>query len=134
MVRALSLAAVLSFALALAGCKDEHDTVGKKLLSKISELSSALESVKDEASSKAAATRIKSIGEDIKELKKKANTLPKLSEEQKKKLEAANKAQIDDVRAKFATQMMRLDENPKLMTTELESALEGVLKDMSSMQ
>jgi hypothetical protein len=128
MVRALSLAAVLSLALIATGCKDDYDSVMKKTIDKMNELNTALASVKDAASSKAAAPKVKSITEDLQELKKKADAMPKPSADQEKKLKETHEKQLNETMGKLMGEMMRIGMNPSLMTPELQEALKGMEK------
>src|SRR4051794_25669317 len=106
MTRALSLAAVLSLALFAAGCKDDHEALAKKAVGKLNDLASTLATVKDQASSKAAAPKVKSIIDDVVELKKKEEALPKLSADEKKKLDEAHKKDGEEIGKKLFGEMM----------------------------
>jgi hypothetical protein len=121
--------AVLVFSLVfVAGCKDDHETVGKKMIDKMTDLTAALKDVKDEASSKAAAPKVKSIATDIQELQKKADALPKLSADEQKKLEDKYAKPMGEAMQGFMGEAMRIGFNPKLMTPELKAALDEMDK------
>jgi hypothetical protein len=127
MLRPLMMtAAVLSLALILTGCKDDHDSLMKKTVDKMNELASTLESVNDEASSKAAAPKIKAIAADLQELKKKADALPKPSAEEEKRLKDKYKKSLSEAGQKVFGQMGKFMTNPKLSTPELREALKSM--------
>jgi hypothetical protein len=128
MNRSVSIAAVLVFALVLTGCKDDHDAIAKKGVAKMQELADTMKTVKDEASSKAAATKVKSITADLQELKKKEEALPKITAEQKKKLEDTYTKPMETAIGEMMKESMRIAMNPTLMTPELKAAMEDLGK------
>lgn len=126
-VRSLTLPAVLAFSLVfLAGCKDDHESLMKGMIGKMNDLTAALKTVTDEASSKAAAPKVKSIATDMQELQKKAEALGKPSADEDKRLQEKYEKQLQEAMGGFMGEAMRIGMNPKLMTPELKSALDSM--------
>jgi hypothetical protein len=128
MARALSLAAVLSLALFAAGCKDDHESLMKKNVSKMQEALDVLKGVKDKASADAAATKLKAIGEDVKEIQKKMAALPQPTEAEAKKMLESSESSFKkawDLGIEIAKEQMRIVTSG-LMTPNLESAVSGM--------
>jgi predicted nucleic acid-binding Zn-ribbon protein len=125
MIRPLALTAVLCLAF-LAGCKDTHESVATKMSDKMKEAVAALKDVKDEASSKAAAAKIKALGEEIKELEKKMAALPQPTEAEAKKLFETQMKASTEAEAQLLQEMARISTTPKLLTPELDQAMNGM--------
>lgn len=116
--------------LMVSGCKDDHESLIKDSIGKMNDLTAALKSVKDKDSSKAAAPKVKAIGEDMAAIKKKMDALGKPAADEDKKLEAKYKSQLEEALKGFMGEAMRIGMNPALMTPELEAAMSGLDKQM----
>jgi hypothetical protein len=109
----------------MAGCdRNNPEAIMKKTVEKMEEMVTVMKSVQDEASSKAAAPKIKGIAKDLKELKKEADAAGRITASQEKRLkdkyqERVNKAGMDGQR-----EGIRIGMNPKLMTPELTEAMQ----------
>lgn len=125
----LSLTVIVAVALLMGGCKDDRDSLAKKSISTMTDLGKALKSVKDESSSKAAASKVKSIVKSMQELKKKMDAMPKPSPEEDKQLQTKYEKPVTEAMKTVMEESMRIAMDPKLMTPELKAAMDE-MKDM----
>lgn len=123
-------AVAMCMMLVLSGCKDDHESLLKDSIGKMNDMTAALKSVKDKDSSKAAAPKLKSIGEDMAALKKKMEALPKPSADEDKKLKDKYEPQLQAALKGFMDEAMRIGMNPTLMTPELQDAMTSMEKTM----
>lgn len=100
--------------LVLSGCEETHDSVTKKTLAKMEETVKILEGVKDEASAKAAATKLEALGEEMKKMKEAHDKLGKPDTETEKKLKEKYEEQFKTVSTNLMKEMMRIATNPVL--------------------
>ena len=129
--RTLSVTILISVAAALAGCnKPDHEAAIKKTVSKMEELVAVMKSVQDEASSKAAAPKIRDITADLKRYQKEMKEMAKPSAAEDQRLKTAYEGRMRQVGMDMQKEAMRIGFNPKLVTPELKSALQ----DMSTLQ
>jgi flagellar biosynthesis/type III secretory pathway protein FliH len=110
----------------LGGCKTDHEAVMKKSVGKMEEMVGVLKSVQDEASSRAAAPKIKAIAKDMQDLKKEADALGEPSQAEQQRLKTAYNDRIQRASAEGAKEGLRIAMNPKLMTPELKDALNAM--------
>jgi hypothetical protein len=129
MIKPLPLAALLAFALVLTGCKKDHETIVKDTVGKMQELANVLKTVKDKDSANAAATKVKGITSDLKELKKQADALGKPSDATDKQLKKDYEKPMMDAVGQLMQEGMRI-QMAGLMTPDLQAAM----KDMSSIK
>jgi hypothetical protein len=130
MSRALSVTAVLSLALILAGCKDDFESLTSKLASKTEQAVDVLKGVKDKASADAAVTKLKALNEEVNELEKKLSALPQpKAEDMEKTLKAAEPSMKKATAAamEMGKEAFRI-QSAGLMTPELQSAINGTEK------
>ena len=129
--RTLCLSILIPFALALVGCnKPDHEGAIKKTVSKMEELVAVMKSVQDEASSKAAAPKIRDITTDLKQYQKEMKEMAKPSAAEDQRLKTAYEGRMKQVGQDMQKEAMRIGMTPKLVTPELKSALQ----DMSTLQ
>ena len=129
--RTLVVTTLSTFVFALVGCnKPDHEAAIKKTVSKMEELVAVMKSVQDEASSKAAAPKIRDITADLKKYQKEMKELPKPTASEDQRLKTAYEGRMRQVGADMQKEAMRIGFNPKLVTPELKSALQ----DMSTLE
>jgi hypothetical protein len=90
-----------------AGCGDSPDSVMQDTLSTMKEMSAVLQSVKDEASAKAAAPKLKAVGARMQDLAKRGKAM-NLSKEQETALVEKYKPQMEDAVKGVFPEMMRV--------------------------
>jgi hypothetical protein len=127
MIKSLPLVAVLAFALALAGCKKDHETLAKDMVGKFQEMANVLKTVKDKDSANAAAPRVKGIVTDLQEIKKQDDALGKPSAETDKKIKAEYEKPVMDAVGDIMKEGMRI-QMAGLMTPELQAAMQDMGK------
>jgi len=98
----------------VGGCKRDHEAVMKDSLACMNELVDALKNVKDEASAKAAASKIEAIAERMKKLKEEADKMPKPSTSEDQQLKEKYEKEMKQVQASLMSEAMRIGMNPKL--------------------
>jgi hypothetical protein len=102
------LLVIVGLGLALcAGCGDSPDSLMKDTLSNMKEMSGVLQSVKDEASAKAAAPKLKAIGARMQDLAKRGKDM-NLSPEQQTALMEKYKPQMEEAVKGMFPEMMRI--------------------------
>jgi predicted nucleic acid-binding Zn-ribbon protein len=98
-------AAIASLLLVVPACRggNEHEAMMKDMIKAMNELADVLESIKDEATAKAAEPKLKALGTRIQEMKKKADALGGLpkdkDEELRKKYEPEMNAAVGRIMA-----------------------------------
>ncbi|HSI36617.1 MAG: hypothetical protein ACAI43_03585 [Phycisphaerae bacterium] len=125
MMRKLSVVGLLTLSvLFAAGCKSEGEKYADDLLAKMKEYADALTSVKDPASSRAAAAKIKSVTDDMAKLAAKAPSIrgTKAEGERLKKRMEAEGVALGQTIEREAT---RIGANPGLATPELLAAIQS---------
>jgi hypothetical protein len=125
MKQALALMSVL-FLLTCTGCGgDSADKVADDTVSIMNEMATVMESVKDEASAKAANAKLRDLGERMKALKARQDKLA-LTPEQKIEMEKKYKDKLEPVLQKLLGEAMRISFDPKLKPAM--DGLEDVMK------
>ena len=128
---ARTLAVATTLCIFLAGCnKPDHEAAIKKTLSKMEELVAVMKSVQDEASSKAAAPKIRDITADLKKYQKEMKEMSKPTAAEDQRLKTAYEGRMRQVGMDMQKEGMRIGMTPKLVTPELKSALQ----DMSTLE
>jgi hypothetical protein len=107
-MRTKPLLVIVGLGLALcAGCGDSPESLMQDTLSSMKEMSSVLQSVKDEASAKAAAPKLNAIGARMQELGKRGKAM-NLSQEQQTALMEKYKPQMEEAVKGMFPEMMRV--------------------------
>jgi hypothetical protein len=122
---------VLVLALALTGCGDSRDSVIKDSISDMKKLVDVLKGIKDEASAKSAADRIKAITENMKAIKARADKLGKPSPEEDKALQAKYETEMKSITTDMGREMLRITMDPALrepMMQAMEQLQEAMRK------
>jgi uncharacterized membrane-anchored protein YjiN (DUF445 family) len=105
MKRLILLGVWVILACSLSGCSDnyaKHEAIGNEMVKALNDLADALESVKDKASAKAAATKINEICDRIAEIGKRASALPKVTQSDDNKLKAKFEPELKKVSDRLA--------------------------------
>jgi hypothetical protein len=109
----------------MAGCdRNNPEAIMKKTVEKMEEMVTVMKGVQDEASSKAAAPRIKGIAKDLKELKKEADAAGRITVSEEKRLKDKYQERVNKAGMDGAKEGIRIGSNPKLMTPELTEAMQ----------
>jgi hypothetical protein len=125
MMRLIGIVAALSVCAVFAGCDRKNpDAIMGKTVDKMEEMVTVMKTVQDEASSKAAAPKIKTIARDLKELKKEADAHGRITASEEKRLKEKYNDRIQKASMDGAKEGMRIGMNPKLMTPELTEAMQ----------
>ena len=126
--RTLTLTLVLP--LLLAGCnKPDHESLMKSMVEETERMVTVMQSIKDEASSRAAAPQIRDITTKLQDYKKRAETMQRPSAAEDKRLKQAYEPRIQKATADMQKEAMRIMREPKLLTPELQSALQDMSKN-----
>jgi len=126
MMRKLSVVGLLTLSLMFAtGCKSEGEKYADDLLAKMKEFADALSSVKDPASSRTAATKIKSISDDLQKLAAKAPSI-KGTQAEGERLKKRMETEIQPIQQTVMREAMRIGSNPSLQTPELMAAMQSI--------
>src|SRR4051812_27703976 len=129
--RTLCLSILIPLALTLVGCsKPDHEGLIKKTVSRMEDMVAVMKSVQDEASSKAAAPKIRDITTDLKQYQKEMKAMAKPTAAEDQRLKTAYEGRMKQVGEDMQKEAMRIGFNPKLVTPELKSALQ----DMSTLE
>ena len=108
----------------LVGCADSHESLAEETFDLFEEIAETLESVKDEASAKAAAKKIKGLSADLKEVSERVKKLDKLSGEEEEKLKEKLSDRGKEVIARLFAASMKIPE--ALRGGELEEAMNSI--------
>ena len=122
-----TLISVLALSLSLTAC-DRHDYEGvmKGTVEEMEQMVTVLKGVRDESSSKAGAAKIQDITKNLQQYKAKAEKMPKPSAAEEKRLQDKYQPRIQKASADVTGEAMRITRDPKLMTPELRSAIQGM--------
>jgi len=133
MIRQISVVAAMSLLLLLTGCKNDAESILVDTVAKMDELTAALKTVKDPASSRAAATKITAISNDMSKLTDRAKTA-RASASENKRLETKYMPQLDAAGKRFQDECTRVAAAPQLLTPELIASMEAVGQTAAKMQ
>jgi hypothetical protein len=124
MMRTTGVMLGIALCVVLAGCDSKDpDAIAGKTVDKLEEMVNVLKGIKDEASSKAAAQKIKSIVQDLRELKKEGDAAGKISQAKEQQMKAKYQDRIQKAATDMRSEGMRIGMNPKLATPELMEAM-----------
>lgn len=130
MGKMMTFAAALVMAMLLTGCGgDSHEKVMGDMVGQMKEFAGTLETIKDEASAKAASDKLNKIAASMKDLKARADKLGKPSADVEKALKEKYEKDMTEVMGKFMGSAMRIGMNPEL-GKHVEKAMEEVGKSM----
>jgi hypothetical protein len=107
------------------GCSKTHESIADDEISKMKDFQNALKDVKDEASAKAAAEKIKAIAADLKKLKEEDDKLPKATDDEKKKIEEKIKKASDENEKEMQAVMAKIGSDPKLAAPIMQAIMEA---------
>lgn len=118
----------MAVALLVGGCgKPNHESLMRQLFLKTREFTGVLKDVKDEASAKAAAPKLKAIATDLQKLKKEADAMGPPSQEAKARLMAKLGADFTSMMQDLKQESRRVSSDPKLQAP-LKEALDDFQK------
>jgi gas vesicle protein len=126
-----ALLAALALMLLAGGCGKTHESIADDAISKMKEMQTALKDVKDESSAKSAAEKIKSIAADLKKLKEADDKLPKITADEKKKIDEKMKKASEENQKETEQAMTRIMADPKMAQPIME-AMQEFMKVMIS--
>jgi hypothetical protein len=92
----------------LSGCGDTHDSLIKEAISTINEMADTCATVKDKASADAARSKIKKLGDKLKDINARGEKLGKITEDQKKKLDEKYKKDLEAALKRVGTEAQRI--------------------------
>lgn len=110
----LCVAMVAALVLFVGGCEETHDSITNKAVGKMEEFAKILEGVKDEASAKAAVSKLEALGEEMKKLKEQADKMGKPDADAEKKLKEKYEERMKTAMGKVMKESMRIGTDPKL--------------------
>ena len=120
----LSVGVVLVLALSVTGCSDPYESAAEKTVKKNKEFLEILKGVKTEADADAAKPKLDALAKDFDEIAAELKKQPKMTEDQKKKVEKVAK----DAKADGEAVMKEMfGKDPKVMM-KLGAAMEKVGK------
>jgi hypothetical protein len=127
-MRKLSVAAMaVGFVLVLNGCggAPTHDSVARDSINAMKDFTTALGEIKDEASAKTTAPKLKKIAERMKTIEAQQKALPKMSEAEEKALKAKYEKEATELFGKLFAEGMRV-----AMIPGANAVMEDAMKDM----
>lgn len=128
--KSLSVVVMLAAAITLTGCGgDTHESVMREMIGQMKAMVDAMKSVKDKESATAQVSSFKAIGDKMKDIKARADKLPKLSTEEENALEQKLKGEMEPVMKDLMTETFRVAALGPEVQAELQSAMES-LKDL----
>ena len=92
----------------LVGCADSHESLREDTLDAMEEMVEAIEGIKDEASAKAAADKLKGFTEKMAEIEEKMKKLDKLSEEEEEALVAKLRPRFEELEKRRVAAMAKV--------------------------
>jgi hypothetical protein len=114
-------------ALALTGCGDSHDAVMSDMVASMEKFNSILDGVKDEASAKAAKSKLEALTKEMKVLTERSKKLPKATAEELKSMQDKHEKEFVAVSGKIQKNMFRIATNPTAMSA-LGDAMDAIAK------
>jgi hypothetical protein len=130
MFKRMCIPAIVALAMVIGGCGKSHESIRKDAMGKMKDMVDVLKTVKDDASAKAAATKLKEITADIKKLKEQDDALGKLSKEEEQKLDKQMEPEMKPIQDQMTAEMKRIAQlNPALMMPLMDA-----MKDMANMK
>ena len=103
-----------------------HVALVKRMIGAMNRLTTELTGVTDEASSRAAAAKIKEAGAELQALKNVADALPPLGNGEDDRLKEEFSKSLTDAASAFQSQAVRIASSPTLLTLELKAAFESL--------
>lgn len=113
MKHVLALTAVLML-FVVAGCGDSRESLAEESMSTMKDMVDTLETVKDEASAKAAKPKLQSIADKMKDIEKRQREIGMPNEKEMKELGAKYGKEMEEIQKKLMGQMMRIAFDPKI--------------------
>jgi len=109
-----------------AGGRARHVALINDMIAAMNSLTTELKSVKDEATSKAAAPKVQAAGAQLQALKNQADKLPPLGNGEDQRLQEEFSKPLTEAMTAFTTEAMRVAAKPELLTPELKGAFESL--------
>ena len=101
----------------LPGCfSDSHESLAAESMTTMKELTTTLETVKDQASAKAAKPKLTSLAEKMKKLNERQAKLPAPSEAEQKAMVSKHGKEMEDLQQKMMAVMMRIQFDPAIQS------------------
>ncbi|HSI36616.1 MAG: hypothetical protein ACAI43_03590 [Phycisphaerae bacterium] len=119
----LSVLVVLSLALVVAGCKSEHEKAMSNMIDKIKEITSVMKGITDQASAKAAAPKLKTLGEELKAMGEQAQKMKQPSPEEEKKLKEKYEKELTTAMTDLQKEASRV---MPFAAAEIGAAMQGI--------
>jgi len=119
----LSVLVALSLALVVAGCKSEHEKAMSNMIDKVKEITAVMKGITDQASAKAAAPKLKTLGEELKALGEQAQKMKQPSPEEEKKLKEKYEKDLMAAMTDLQKETMRV---MPFAAAEIGAAMQGI--------
>lgn len=126
-MRSAALTCVAAMLLLVAGCGDSPESVMDDTLATMNDMAAVLETVKDEATAKSAASKLEGLVEKMKSLKERADKMEKPSKEKEAELEKAYKEKMTAAGSRMMKAMMSAMQAP-----DAQKHLEPAMKKFQS--
>ena len=130
-MKALQLSAVMCVCLAAVGCGNSYEQrkqLAYELIDEVNAMADTLETVKDKASAKATASKVKQHRERIAAIKKQAEELPKLSKSKSDELKADFEPKLKEAQKRLAKNVFRA-----MMRSRAEPTFVAEIKQFKSL-
>lgn len=125
-MRLKSAFATVVLALVVAGCKSEHEKVMSSMLDTMEETAAVMKSITDASSGRAAAPKLKALGDEARKLTDRARTMKDLPADEEKRLSEKYEARLKTAMEQMMSESARISMNPSLHTPELREALDSL--------
>jgi len=125
-MRSLYVMALMWGLIALAGCEKDHERVMTQTTARMKEALAVLQTVKDEATAKAAAPKLQGVAEDLKRLQQEMNHLGEADKKLKQRLSDTQGKEFIDTSRQIAAEIERVRKLP-----EASAALDAALRQMN---
>jgi molybdopterin converting factor small subunit len=127
-MKKLTMLAVLTMvAVLMTGCGETHDSLMKKTIDTMEEMTEVMATIQDKESAEKAAPKLEKLGEKLEALGEKAEELGEPDQATQDKLQEKYGKRMEEVGMKFVGQMFRIGMDP-----ELNAVLEEAMPDMEN--
>lgn len=114
MNRIVTLLVMISLCFVAAGCGDSHEKVAADSIPVLRDMAATIETIKDEASAKAAKPKLEAIAKKMKSLKERRNKLPAPTEADIKAMLEKYGDEMEAIQRRMLAGMMTIQFDPKI--------------------
>jgi hypothetical protein len=118
--------AVMFVAIVITGCGDTRESLAEESMSTMREMVAVLDTVKDDASAKAAKPKLKTLSDKLEDINQRASKLGTPTEAEVKALDQKHGKEMEELMRKMTGHMMRIAFDPKIQAELADVDMKGM--------